>query len=428
MRVQPRKDKKGLTYFSFIFTHPTTNKVTRINKPDAPIFRDRPSAEAWARTQDANHAALKDAAQQRLEWQTKYHDFSEYAEDFTRWKKEKAPRAWARSVSALRQYVLHYFLNIRECNNANLWPNFYQPFIDWLGTDARKIKADELLSISSQNHIINALNGFIEYLATYRLIAPEIAKVKCPLHAGHKLGSRTFEDVYSDEEFADVEVRMRKKDEDAADFFYLLRHVGMRFNELHSLPMSTIYKGLMEGALHDELKEKRIDYFGYILLESQIIKDNKTDAKTRERKEDFSHDRGPLKGRKTISLENSKFIPVSDKKAWNILVKLHKLQQEKLQKQEFGINKVNYLLFDDIDPNRIRRCINSVYDEIGGYRKDFHCLRHTYSTDLVGRTRSFFLAKAILGHRTEKEFNKYCHIFAQLQLAAKQNSQTLDFV
>jgi len=93
MRMQARTDKQGLTYYSFIYDHPETGKPTRIKKEDAPIFRERDKAKAWARTQDTKHAAMREAAQQRLELKSNHHDFAEYAENFTRWKKEKAPTA-----------------------------------------------------------------------------------------------------------------------------------------------------------------------------------------------------------------------------------------------------------------------------------------------------------------------------------------------
>jgi len=38
------------------------------------------------------------------------------------------------------------------------------------------------------------------------------------------------------------------------------------------------------------------------------------------------------------------------------------------------------------------------------------------------------LAKAILGHKTEAVFEKYCYIFEQIQLEAQQETQEIDFI
>ena len=188
-----------------------------------------------------------------------------------------------------------------------------------------------------------------------------------------------------------------------------------------------MFKGNISGGIHDELVEKKIDYFGYILLDSQILKDDETDSLVRERFAGGAHKRGPLKGRKEISLKNSRFIPIDDKKCWNILVKLYQKQKEVLKKGTFGLSDRNYLFFEDLEQGTVRRHMASVNEEKKSH-KDFHSLRHTYSTNLVGKTRSFFLAKAVLGHKSEKEFEKYCHLAEQTQLNAQKNSQSIDFV
>ncbi|RYZ75473.1 MAG: hypothetical protein EOP04_33270, partial [Proteobacteria bacterium] len=81
----------------------------------------------------------------------------------------------------------------------------------------------------------------------------------------------------------------------------------------------------------------------------------------------------------------------------------------------------------NITEGKIRRHMAKVNEKLGA-QKDFHSLRHTYSTNLCGKTRSFFLAKVILGHRTEKEFEKYCHIFKQTQLEAVKIEQVISIL
>ncbi|RYY00852.1 MAG: hypothetical protein EOO53_21015 [Gammaproteobacteria bacterium] len=322
MRVELRQDRKGRDYYSFTFIHPITKKKTRLKKEEAPRFKSREEAESWAQSQDAHYEAMKEAARQRAAWREAFHDWSELADGYIAWKKEKAPRAWQRSVVMIERYVMPFFLQVKNCNNANTWHVYFEEFKDWLLNDVSKVHSTDRLSFSSQNHAINSLNSFLEYLKRYNKISPDSAR-KCELHTQHELGSRTVEDVYKDEELISYEQELRKTSELTADFFYILSKTGMRFNELYSLPISQLFKGEMTGPVHDELKDKGVSYVGYILLDSQILKDEKTDSLSRNREADGSHKRGPLKGRKEISLKNARFIPVTDKDCWNILVKLY---------------------------------------------------------------------------------------------------------
>ncbi|MBC7532295.1 MAG: site-specific integrase [Oligoflexus sp.] len=425
MRVESRTDRQGKEYFSFTFMHPVTKKKTRIRKEDAPSFRTRAQAEAWAQSQDAHYEAMKEAARQRAAWREAFHDWVEMADGFMAWKKDKAPASWQRSVVMIERYVLPFFLQVKSCNNANLWHTYFDEFRDWLGKEVTKVHSTDGLSYSSQNHAINSLNSLLEYLKRYNKVSPEAAR-KCELHPQHKLGARTVEDVYSEEEVISYEKALRKTSELTADFFYVLSKTGMRFNELYSLPISQLFKGQMTGPVHDELKEKGVEYVGYILLDSQILKEE-SDSLSRNRLPDHSHRRGPLKGRKDTNIKNARFIPIIDKDCWNILVRLYQEQKKSLDRDLFGSNAKNYLFFEDVEEGAIRRHMQKANEALGTH-KDFHSLRHTYSTRLAGKTRSFFLCKVILGHKTEKEFDKYCHIFEETQLEAKKNSQVIDFM
>lgn len=111
------------------------------------------------------------------------------------------------------------------------------------------------------------LNTFVDWLAKYNKIDPSV-RVKCPVHEAHKLGARTFKDVLLPDEVGLICPKLRTIDPLTADYFYVILHTGMRFNELYSLPISTLYKGNFTGTLHDELVHHKISYNGYLLLES----------------------------------------------------------------------------------------------------------------------------------------------------------------
>jgi integrase len=85
----------------------------------------------------------------------------------------------------------------------------------------------------------------------------------------------------------------------------------------------------------------------------------------------------------------------------------------------------DYVLFDDLKYNDAVRALRQAYEELRREPKSFHCCRHSYATFLVGKTRSYFLARAVLGHRSDA-FDRYNHIYEQIALKAKQKVQEID--
>lgn len=89
-----------------------------------------------------------------------------------------------------------------------------------------------------------------------------------------------------------------------------------------------------------------------------------------------------------------------------------------LDRQEFGSSKDNYLLFDGLTMSRLTRTLQDAFVHLGLKPKTYHCCRHSLARYLVGETRSFFLGKAMLGHKSDVH-EDYIHIFEIIKLKAK---------
>ena len=239
----------------------------------------------------------------------------------------------------------------------------------------------------------------------------------------HMVAHRTFKDVILEPEMRRVYEAMKKINVAAAEFFLVLWHTGMRFSELYGLPMTALYRGDIKAeALRDELAKCNIEYKGYLYLDSQPETDD------RKRAEDKSIPRKPLKACKEIGPKWGRVIPIRTTELWNILVARHRVQNDERLKKTYGGDKASYVLFGDLEYNKAVNTLKQAYESLGLAPKSYHCCRHSFTTLLVGETRSFFLVRSITGHRKDKSFEKYLHIFESISMEAQQEEQELDFI
>lgn len=132
----------------------------------------------------------------------------------------------------------------------------------------------------------------------------------------------------------------------AAYFFRVLVDTGLRISEGLGLSLDDLFKGdVPSKSLDAQLKKEGIDYFGYPILESQP----KSGMLLRDA--DGIVERKPLKGKKVISSQNSRTIPILSKDTFNILAELWLAQKERLDKKVYGSDPKNYLLFDGLNRN-----------------------------------------------------------------------------
>lgn len=411
MWINEQKLKKS-SWWSISYMDPKTKKRVRMKREDHPHFNTYEEAEKWVRTQDAALHAAKQRSADKVAWREKFYDFAELVGKFETWVKQRAPNENGASRQRLDYYIMPFFLETKLCNNVNQWRYFYQEFRNWLDQEAASPKYNRKISYSYKNHVINTLNQFTQFLLDYNKMDPE-SRVLCSHFPRHLVGSRSVEDILSDEEFKDVHERLKKIDAGVADFFYILRHTGMRFNELFSLPLIALHSGKMDGPLDKTLTEVGINYYGYIFLESQC-------APGRPKDNNGLYVRKPLKSRKKIDMKGARTIPIQDKECWNILARRYKVGKT------LGADLNQKLFFEELGKTIIERTLYDLYANLTYKAKQYHCLRHTFATYLIGETRSYFLAQAILGHRTLRIFEGYNHLFELMNIRAKAKDQEIE--
>lgn len=422
MYIHKRKDRQGNTYYSFSYVDDEGRRI-RLKKSEHPHFDLREEASTWAKSQDAYRSARKARLERKLAWRKKYYQFNDLLQGYQKWQKEKAPNSFENSVYMLEQYVFVFFLNVKQASNVNDWHLLFREFLDWLrdGAPGTKRKSGKL-AVATSNNIIRCLNTFLTYLKDYNLIDPDNV-VKCKAYPEHMLSRRGLKDVITEEEMNMVRKRLLAINEPASDFFYTLWHTGMRFSELFGLPITSLIKGQVpHRALHDELLKCGIEYHGYIYLESQPKHDD------RRREKDGTLARKPLKGNREISPKYARIIPIRSKEIWNILATRYKAQSKAFLKKQYTDNKSDYVFFEDLEWNKAVNSLRETYKQLGLTPKQYHCCRHSFATLLVGETRSFFLVRSITGHRKDRSFERYLHVFEQMAMAAKQMEQEIDVI
>ena len=418
MYISKRTSKKRGIYYSFSYDDEQTGKRVRLALDEHPHFSELSDARAWAKSQAAWRASKKDMIAKKSAWKTQFYDFVPLIEKFTLYQQKEAPNSWESAVFWLEQYALPFFLDIKRQNNVNAWHFLYNDFRTHLIMEGKTLRGSKKLAYSSCNKAIHSLNSFVAFLTKDGLIDSDSSK-KCQAFEDALLNTKSFECVIEQTEFDVIHRHLTARHQPTADFFYIAYHTGARFNELFGLPMSFLYSGQLEGPIHEELKSLKLEYYGYLVLESQ------PDNKIRTRAADHSIKRKALKGRTKIDPKNNRIIPILDKECWNILARRFKSQRALLDKQRYGTDKLNYMLFDDLFYSKPKRELIEAYKGSGYPTKTFHDCRHTYCTLMVGRTRSFFLARAVLGHKSNA-FERYLHIYDGMSQRAKQNAQLIE--
>ena len=88
----------------------------------------------------------------------------------------------------------------------------------------------------------------------------------------------------------------------------------------------------------------------------------------------------------------------------------------------------NSLLFEGVDDSKLNRDLADAEDDLHYPHRSLHCCRHSYITQLAGRTRNFFLVRMISGHKTAANFEGYLHLFSQITMEAKRKTQKIELV
>lgn len=416
MRWEKRRDKKGETYYSFVYYDKKLKKNVRLRREEVPasITTDR-QADEFCRLREAEHESAKLRIQRKLAWQKKFYDFDKIMAVFEPEIKKRAVNSWETVLYYLKQYVLDFYLNHKQSNNLNNWHLHFDDFRSWLEKvePSHRTKTGKL-SYSTRNHIIGALNTFLEVMHRKRMVA-ELHK--CPKFAGHLLAKRTVDDVLGDEEMDFIEKRLREIEPTglAADFFVILNSTGLRIGEGLALSMADFFPDeITDEKLRRPLNLCGIESHGYITIESQL----KHPGKPKDKNGRVS--RKPLKGRKRIEPESGRTIPVISAKVFNILARRWNEQNELVAKRTHGENPLDYLLFDGLTKNNYARYLVSAYKGTKYRHKSPHCSRHTFSTNFAGMAGGNpLLCKLVLGHKDIETTMRYIHLYESINRKAR---------
>ena len=207
--------------------------------------------------------------------------------------------------------------------------------------------------------------------------------VKCPRYPNDKLNRRNFSFVVNKDERDTVFNSRKFMNIEIAEFFLLLWHTGLRFNEARSINIESLHLGMVpEGPLSREMETVRFgEYFGYLYIDKQLPK-----ADIRNEYDSVKYK--PPKGKKKIDPKYAKIVPIKDKQVWNILARRYKASKASMAKGEHGKLKSSYLLFDI--PSLASITLKDVYKKLGLVYNGFHSCRQSFATYTVGEYRSNF--------------------------------------
>ncbi len=381
---------------------------------------DKKAMEEFLPILEAKYDARKKEIQKRESWHDRYYNFVDLRKEFVNFRKRSTPKNWKTKLSWFDNYVLHYFLNIKKEPSLDAWSHSFGSFRDWLERHAKGVKTKKPLAYQSKNHCITELNKFMEHMAFLRKCdqAPRCPQFESKLVDNEK----GAESVISDDEMKELCLYLKKKHGAVyADLCKFLRHTGMRINEALGISLEDVKKGVPPNKpLQGLLAIYKLKPIAYIVLEKQPL------GRDDEGKMSYS----PLKSKNKISLSNARYIPITSKEVYNILVKYIKTQSELLKKNVYGKEKVNYPLFydlvtDTILNDRMKDAYTSHKPLKGLKRKTPHDFRHTKATEYGGLDFTGQLQKLVLGHG-EKTAKRYNHIFEQMMEASANQETDLD--
>lgn len=415
MKFEKRTIKStGEVYYSFVRYDPSLKKNIRMSRGEIRnrFGRDVTTTEdaiIYLGQLEAEIDSTRQRYQKRLDWQNKFYHFSQLLKDYKIKRQKKAPNSWKNCVHYLSYYVLPYFLNHRKVENILLWPDHYDAFKDWLENQASLVrKPNQRISYASMNHCVKALNTFMRQLKEDGVIS-ELRLLEA--FDEHLLKERTADDLVREEELEATTLQLRTRGHHLeSDFYRFLYFTGMRFNEGLGISLGDIFPGEGEhGLFSNLLKKNSIQYFGFVVLDSQPAAENRA-ARDYETK---LVSRKPLKGRKKICEKNSRIVPIIDKQVWNNLVQRCKEQHQAWKSGIYGLSQKDYLLFDGLNKATGLTRLKQAQEMLNLRHKTWHCLRHTRGTLLFGETGDRELAKMWLGHSSDRVFEKYNHTFQE---------------
>lgn len=420
MRFEKRNLKKS-AYYSFLYWDPKTKKRIRLKKSEVPSDIDSDfKAEAFCKVKEAELQAYSLKAKRDLEWKKKFYDFESLLEIYCKQRKKDAPNSWETDVYYLEQYVFNFFLTKKSSNNLNSWELHFEDLREWLEHEAELVKqkrANSTLAYATKNACIKSLNRFLSTMVRQNKMKGPAPK--CQLFPKHQLNRKGIEAYIEVSESRLVFQKIKEADVEVADFYWVILHTGLRLNEALGLAASHIFKGAPKDLnLSKMLSRYKINPIVHVILDSQPKGRNSV------RDSDGMVERKPLKHRRKIEPKNNRIVPVTDEKAAQILAARFNEQAKLIKDKAYGECRSNYLLFENLDKNRVASRIRKAYEQLSLKPKSPHDCRHTYCTELVALTEGHhFLAKHVLGHADIQTTENYLHLWEAIQQKLVQDQQ-----
>lgn len=395
-KPKTRKDN-GKFYYEFYKTIPL--------KDLKKIYKTKPEAEADISIYEAKYDSRLAQRQQREAWHDEYYNFKDLIEIYTKNRVKSAPNSWESKINWFKNYVMYFFYSEKHATNLEEWKFHFKAFKDYL-SETKGSRNGKTLTVASRNHCINELNYFLNLM---------FEEGKCDAQPKLRLFSgvdnhKTAKDLVSEKEFQAVlhQLQLQELAEGNStyysDCYQLLRVGGFRINELLGIGLNNVRQGKPpREELNQLLKKHNIgEIYSYMFFWEQpkgtTRKDNNILWK-------------PLKSKKG-KIEDARYIPITDKKAHNILAKYYKKAKEEKDKLLHGEDIKNYaFFFDHVTASGLRYRVKKAYSQTQYKYKSLHTARHSLATHLtkLSGNLSDELAGLILGHskgsKTTQRYN-----------------------
>ena len=334
---------------------------------------------------------------------------AEFVQHFTKWKKKKAPASWKPDISYLENRVFKYFLDKKQLFTLAEWPQFFDDFTLWL--DEEKNIKGESLSVSAKNTIITVTNQFLDVTSR----GFNLRFMYRPLERLESINNISLEDLPTDEETEIIYKKLRKKNELFSDFYYLLRHTGLRINEAIGISYNMIRMPSNFSKLEEVcFKTSEVEPKLKIVLNSQPSQMSRAKSSLKTAHGEFEYGnivRKPLKKKK--SLKEFRIVLVFDDRCTEIIKKYTKKAQDLFDKKTYGDDAQNYgLFFDEFVVFNFREALHVAYIEAELEYKSPHKLRHAFATWAYEIFTNDKIVMETMGH-TMNASKRYNHLIEQ---------------
>lgn len=412
--------KSGESYYSFVYYNSYDKKRIRLSREYiqqrfGKDIVDPDEADDIIKILEKELKTLSTEKEKRFVMKAEDYELNSLLGLYTELQMKAAPNSYQNNIHYLKYYVLHFFLQVKTCQGLEDWALYYEDFREWLEKSAYLItKPDQLISYSSKNHAIRALNTFMRHMHRKRHLS---VYVSCPQFPSYRIRERTLDDVVTEKEMERIYHHLRTMGHHAeAVFFRLLYFSGMRFNESCGVSLGDVFDGRIEDeTFKNRLKQHGIRYQGYLVIDSQPAK------RWGIRDQDGHLPRKPLKGRKKVDEKSARIIPVIDEQLWKDLVILYNETLLQHKQKLWGEDLKNYLLFPTINSTS-SSVLYRAFMKLQLRYRSWHCLRHTRATLLIGQTGDFLLTRMWLGHKKQEILERYIHVYQAIVRNAKKKA------